>query len=114
LKQPRPVSLIRELRRNQTDAEIILWARIRNSRFEGLKFRRQHPVGNYIVDFANLDAKLIIEVDGGQHNESGMIEEDKQRTKWLESKGFKVLRFWNSDVFENLDGVLEKIRESLT
>jgi very-short-patch-repair endonuclease len=113
LKQPKPVTLIRELRRNQSDAESILWARMRNSRFEGVKFRRQHPLGNYIVDFASLDAKLIIEVDGGQHNESGMIEEDKQRTKWLESKGFKVLRFWNSDVFENLDGVLEKIRESL-
>jgi very-short-patch-repair endonuclease len=81
LKQSRPVRLIRELRRIDTDAE---------------------------------SAKLIIEVDGGQHNEPAMIEEDNQRTKWLESKGFEVMKFWNSDVFENLDGVLEKIHESLT
>jgi very-short-patch-repair endonuclease len=113
LKQPRPVNLVRELRQKQTDAESILWARLRNQRFEGVKFRRQHPIGNYIVDFASLDAKLIIEIDGGQHNESTMIKEDQQRTKWLETKGFDVVRFWNSDVFENINGVMEKIQESL-
>jgi very-short-patch-repair endonuclease len=113
LKQPRPVNLVRQLRQRQTDAESALWARLRNFRLEGVKFRRQHPAGNYVVDFASLDAKLIIEIDGGQHNEATKIEEDNKRTKWLESKGFEVIRFWNSDIFENIDGVLEKIQESI-
>ncbi len=89
------VSLARGLRRNQTDAEEKLWKVLRRSQLNGLKFRRQHPVGDYIVDFICLDEMLIIEVDGGQHNDELMIEKDKQRQKWLESEGFQVIRFWN-------------------
>jgi very-short-patch-repair endonuclease len=114
LKQPRPVKLVRELRRKQTDAESILWAKLRNSRLDGVKFRRQHPVGNYVVDFISLDTLLIIEIDGGQHNDPVKIIEDEVRTLFLESKGYRVMRFWNSDIFENLIGVLEKIHESLS
>jgi very-short-patch-repair endonuclease len=80
---------------------------------EGVKFRRQQYIGNYFVDFISFDEKLIIEIDGGQHNESPTIEKDAQRTMWLESEGFHVLRFWNNEVLLNLNGVLLKIQEVL-
>jgi very-short-patch-repair endonuclease len=79
----------------------------------GVKFRRQQPIGKYIVDFVCLDKKLIIEIDGGQHNESPVIEKDLQRTIWLEKEGYRVIRFWNCDVLSNLNGVLSKIKEFL-
>jgi very-short-patch-repair endonuclease len=78
---------------------------------EGLKFKRQQPVGRYIVDFVCLEKKLVIEIDGGQHDES---QTDKQRDAWLSQQGYKVLRFWNNEVFQNLDGVLEAIRDEVT
>ncbi len=103
----------RYLRRNQTDAEEALWARLRNRQLEGARFRRQHPIGPYIVDFVNLAAKLVIELDGGQHNVSPTAERDAERTAWLNSEGYRVLRFWNNDVLSNIDGVLEVIRSAL-
>ena len=83
---------------------------LRNRQLGGLKFRRQQSLGNYIVDFVSFDVKLIIEVDGGQHNELVTTEKDEQRTKWLEGKGYQVIRFWNNEVLENVDGVLMKIK----
>jgi very-short-patch-repair endonuclease len=99
------VSHARELRRNLTDAESLLWRELRR-RVLGAKFRRQVPIGTYIVDFACLQRKLIIEVDGGQHLESAV---DAERDRWLRAQGFRVLRFWNNQVFLNLQGVLETI-----
>ena len=97
----------RRLRRDQTDAERTLWFRLRDRRFCGLKFRRQVPIDRYVVDFCCESARLIVEVDGGQHVErSG---EDKARTDALEARGYLVLRFWNNEVLQNMDGVLEVI-----
>jgi very-short-patch-repair endonuclease len=109
----RSTKLARALRHNESDAERNLWSRIRNSRLEGVKFRRQQPIGNYIVDFVSFEKKIIVEVDGGQHNDSIKIISDKQRTAYLEGKGYRIIRFWNNDVLENIDGVLMKIQETL-
>jgi very-short-patch-repair endonuclease len=113
MENPQKVGLARELRRKQTDAERMLWAKLRNMQLEGIKFRRQQPVGIYVVDFISFEEKLIIEIDGGQHNQEKKIEEDEQRTRWLESEGFNVIRFWNNDVLLNVGGVLETIMEVL-
>ena len=107
------LNLAKGLRRKQSDAEQRLWIALRSRQLNGLKFRRQQPVGNYIVDFICLDEKLIIEVDGGHHNDVPAIEKDKQRQTWLESEGFQVIRFWNNDVLENLEGVVFRIMEVL-
>ena len=77
------------------------------------KFRRQQPIGNYIVDFVSCDRKVIVEIDGGQHNEKITAEKDSLRTAWLASQGFQVIRFWNDEVLENLEGVIIKIQEVL-
>jgi very-short-patch-repair endonuclease len=77
---------------------------------EGLKFRRQQPIGNYIADFVCFERRLVIEVDGGQH--ASAEDRDKERDDWFDKQGFRVLRFWNNEVFKNTDGVLEKIRQS--
>jgi very-short-patch-repair endonuclease len=106
-------TLARNLRRKQTDAERKLWSILRGRQFENSKFRRQEPIGKYIVDFVSLDRELIIELDGGQHNQQSEMEKDETRTKWLERKGFRVLRFWNNDVLQNIDGVASKILEIL-
>ncbi len=99
----------RHLRKNLTDAERLLWSRLRNRQLENHRFRRQHPIGPYIVDFVCLDKALIIELDGGQHGEDGQIAYDQERTVWLETEGYKVIRFWNYEVFELLDDVLSTI-----
>lgn len=78
---------------------------------EGLKFKRQQPIGKYVVDFVCLEKKLIIEIDGGQHNEPGI---DSVRDAWLSNQGYKTIRFWNNEVTQNLDGVLEVIRDEVT
>jgi very-short-patch-repair endonuclease len=111
MKQLRLTSYARALRQGQTDAEHQLWMILRNRQIAGLKFRRQQVIGEYIVDFICFDAKLIIEVDGGQHNEKKNANRDEQRTQWLESRGYIVLRYWNNDVLENLEGVTAKIYE---
>ncbi len=96
----------RMMRAVPTDAEHRLWQYLRAGRLLDFKFRRQQPLGNYIVDFVCLEAQLIVELDGGQHNGSAS---DVARDAWLSSQGFVVLRFWNNEVFENLDGVVERI-----
>ena len=97
----------KRLRRNQTDAERLLWFRLRDRRLEGLKFKRQVPIYQFVVDFCCADARLMVKLDGGQH---GVRQEaDQARTKRLEELGYLVLRFWNNDVIDNLDGVLETI-----
>ena len=96
-----------ELRHQSTNAEHKLWSILRNRQLAGYKFRRQVPMGCYVVDFACLDKKLIIEIDGGQHQTHQAY--DEQRTRWLESRGFRVMRFWNSQVLNETDGVCEAI-----
>lgn len=97
---------LRQLRREMTDAERLLWRNLRAHRLLGEKFRRQHPLGRYVVDFVHLGARLIIEADGGQHNGD---PQDVERDAWLREQGYRVLRFWNSEIFENTVGVLERI-----
>jgi len=99
------------LRVNQTDAERRLWSHLRNRGLEGHKFRRQFTVGPFIADFVCAEDMLIVELDGGQHSER--ISEDARRTVFLESLGYRVLRFWNNDVLLNTDGVLEAILSAL-
>lgn len=99
----------RELRNNATDVELLLWRRLRNRQLEGVKFRRQQPIETYIVDFVSFDKKIVIELDGGQHSENS--DYDAHRDACLIANGFTVLRFWNNDVIENIEGVLEVIRQ---
>lgn len=106
-------TLARKLRRRQTEAERSLWMGLRNRQLEGVKFRRQQPIGPYIVDFVSTEKRLIVEVDGGQHNEEGIEGKDEERTLWLKGQGYRVLRFWNNEVLSNIEGVLERIRENL-
>ncbi|MFQ5880059.1 MAG: endonuclease domain-containing protein [Dehalococcoidia bacterium] len=101
------IALARWLRRHSTDAERVLWPALRNRQLAGAKFRRQQPLGPYIVDFASFEKRLVVEIDGGQHNETD--ERDETRTAWLTKHGFTVLRFWNNEVLANKEGVLEKI-----
>jgi very-short-patch-repair endonuclease len=96
----------RTLRKNLTDAERLLWNNLRYRQINGIKFRRQTPIGKYIVDFVCFENNLIIEADGGQHNDNSY---DKQRDAWLNAQGFEVLRFWNHDILENIDEVMEVI-----
>ena len=97
--------IARKLRNNLTDAEKNLWYTLRAEQL-GFKFRRQAQIGNYFVDFVCYEKKLIIEIDGGQHFES---EIDADRDEWLSTQGFTVLRFWNNEVLENRDSVVEKV-----
>ena len=112
-KRREETTLARELRKRQTDAERALWNKLRSKQIEGVKFRRQQPIGPYIVDFVSLERKLIIEIDGGQHNERKVREKDQEREEWLKEKGYQTLRFWNNDVLTNIEGVLERIKENL-
>ena len=103
-----------ELRRNQTDAEKLLWKRLRDKRFYGLKFFRQYSVGPYVVDFCCPSLKFAIELDGGQHSGQEQKEYDTNRTEHLKLHDIEVMRFWNNDVIQNIEGVLERIAERLT
>ena len=105
------VATARKLRRSSTDVERKLWHRIRDKQVEGFRFRRQRPIGRFIVDFICLDARLIVELDGGQHAES--VAHDQKRSAFLHERGYRVLRFWNNEVIENIEGVLERLREVL-
>ena len=100
-------TIARSLRRNSTDAERLLWQRLRNRQVRGLKFRRQEPVGPFVVDFLCLQRNLIVEVDGGQH--AGMLDRDAERMASLQARGYRVMRFWNNEVIGNIEGVLETI-----
>jgi len=99
------------LRHNSTEAEKLLWWHLRAKQLEGLRFRRQQPIGNYIVDFVCFEEQIVIEIDGGQH----AIEraKDIERDNWLQEQEFRVLRFWNNDVLTNIEGVIETIRASI-
>ena len=104
----------KQLRSNQTEAESKLWYYLRRKQLNGLKFRRQYAVGPYIVDFVNLKIGLIIEIDGGQHNEEKIVSYDQQRTVFLENCGYKVIRFWDNEIFENINEVLEVILRNIS
>lgn len=107
------LSNAKKLRHNMTKEEVKLWNKLKNRQFMNLKFRRQVPIGGYIVDFLCIDKNLIIELDGGQHNELKNIEYDKDRTIYLEQQGYRVLRFWNNEVWNNFDGVIKKITDEI-
>ncbi|PWK84340.1 endonuclease domain-containing protein [Fulvimonas soli] len=105
------VDRARSLRTKQTDAEQHLWRRLRNRQPQGWKFRRQHEIDRYIVDFACPDAALVVELDGSQRD--GQMAYDEVRTRKLENLGYRVLRFWDNDVLTDIEGVLEAILEAL-
>ena len=112
-QHPRNLKLVgtaKHLRRRMTDVEQKLWRHLRDRRFEGTKFRRQYPIGKYIVDFICADKMLIIELDGGQHADN---PDDKIRDHWLKSQGYRILRFWNNDMLQNKEGVLHTIKAAL-
>ena len=100
-------SKARQLRRNSTDAEEILWRHLRNRQLEGFKFRRQSPIGPYITDFECFAEKLVIELDGGQHQ--SQADYDNERTRYLEASGYRVMRFWKNDVIYDLEAVTQAI-----
>lgn len=97
------------LRKNETETEKMLWEKLRNNQLKGFKFRRQHPISLYIVDFYCHKLKLVIEIDGGYHDSSEQIKKDKERTKILNSNGLEVIRFTNQEIEENIDTVMEEI-----
>ncbi|HYD18182.1 MAG TPA: endonuclease domain-containing protein [Patescibacteria group bacterium] len=101
----------RRLRKDQTDCEKIIWHLLKDRRFGDYKFRRQHPIGHYVADFACPALKLVIEIDGGQHCENAA---DESRTAYLREKGYEVLRFWNSDVTTNIEGVISTLTLTLS
>jgi adenine-specific DNA-methyltransferase len=102
----------RRLRKNLTDTEQFVWERVRRRQIGGFKFRRQAPVGPYIVDFACFERRLILELDGGQHAEQ--VLEDQERTRWLEAAGFRVVRFWDHEVFQDWDAIEEHLYQFLS
>jgi very-short-patch-repair endonuclease len=112
-KSQEQVSFACGLRRTQTDAEKALWARLRNRQLDGMRFRRQQPIGPYVVDFVCLERKLIVEIDGGQHNEEETVIRDDDRTRWLRGRHYQVLRFWNNEVMTNPEGVLQRIKQAV-
>ena len=104
---PAMSSTKKTLRKNQTDAETLLWHRLRNRQLGGFKFRRQHALAPYIVDFVCIEKLIVVEIDGSQH--ALTMDADARRTKFLEQKGFRVVRFWNNEVLGNTEAVLERI-----
>ena len=110
---PALMSFARQLRRDQTDAERLLWRLLRNQRFCGLKFRRQHPIEPYVLDFYCHEERLGIELDGGQHAAPDTQRSDTARTAFLESKGITIVRFWNHEVLQDPEAVLERLYRSL-
>ncbi|TAL30762.1 MAG: endonuclease domain-containing protein [Alphaproteobacteria bacterium] len=107
-KKKRPVAL--RLRQDSTDAEMVFWQKVRSRQLQGFKFKRQIPIGAYIVDFLCPERGLVVEIDGGQHNDS---LRDKVRDEYLATQNLKVIRFWNNDVLSNINGVLLKLTEEL-
>jgi very-short-patch-repair endonuclease len=102
----------KHLRKKSTDTENVLWKQLRAKRFEGFKWRRQEPIGKYIVDFVCYEKRIIVECDGGQH----IVQKDKdsKRDEWLKDRGYKILRFWDNEVLQNLDIVLDVIWKVLS
>ena len=110
--KPRPTKLARTLRNNATHAERMLWRRLSGRQLDGYKFSRQMPLGGFVCDFLCREARLVVEVDGGQHSVNSA--EDARRTRLIEAEGFRVLRFWNNEVIENTESVLEAIQHALS
>ena len=108
------IEMAKQLRKNSTDAERALWRVLRSRRLGGHKFRRQQPLGSFIVDFVCLEARLVVEIDGGQHGEGKQFAHDSKRTAWLQEENFRVLRFWNHEVLDQLHSVCEAIGEALS
>ena len=104
----RLTKLAKALRKRSTDVELLLWRKLKARQLEGIQFRRQQPIEDFIVDFVSFEKRIIIELDGGQHVRDKNV--DRERDQFFEENGFTVLRFWNSEVLENLDGVLERVR----
>ena len=109
---PPTLQKAKALRQHQTDAEQKLWFHLRGNRFDGVRFKRQKPIGPYVVDFVAVNEKLVIELDGGQHQER--TAHDQARTAYLERRGYRVLRFWNNECLAQLESVLEQIRVALS
>jgi very-short-patch-repair endonuclease len=109
----RGISRARALRKSATEAEKKLWEVLRRKQIHGLRFRRQYSIGPYFADFVCLPARLIVELDGGQHAEDSALAHDRRRTAWLEGQRFRVLRFWNLDVFEDIDSVMDRIADAM-
>lgn len=107
----RPTARSRELRQNATEAERKLWTALRNRQVGGVRFNRQFPVGQFVCDFVSRERKLVIEIDGGQH--ALTKDYDERRTRFLESEGYRVVRFWNNEVMDSLEGVVTRISEAL-
>jgi very-short-patch-repair endonuclease len=101
---------VKQLRVDMTNAERKLWSALRDRRLAGFKFRRQHRLGPFVVDFICIEHRLIVEVDGGQHADNAY---DERRTAWLERRGWRVIRFWNNEILENIDGVQTAILQSV-
>ena len=104
----------RELRRNQTDAERALWAKVRNKQFFGMRFFRQYSIGPYILDFYCPTVKLAVELDGGQHNQGDNREYDAARSEYLKAQGIDVMRFWNNEVLLDIQSILSKLALKVT
>jgi very-short-patch-repair endonuclease len=116
IPEPVPVPLLeaaRTLRKNMTDAEKLLWFCLRRKQMDGFRFRRQHPFEQYVLDFYCCEARLAVELDGGQHNSPEIHLRDKERTVFLNHHGIQVVRFWNNEVFTNREGVLQTIYDLL-
>jgi 2-isopropylmalate synthase len=103
-------NVARALRRNATDAERIMWRLLRDRRLDGVKFRRQVPIGPFVADFASIELRLVLEIDGGQHAES---RSDAARDRYLRANGWRVLRYWNNDVMKSREGVWESIQQAV-
>jgi very-short-patch-repair endonuclease len=108
------ITRARQLRVNSTEVEKRLWNRLRDRQVDGHKFRRQHYVAGYYLDFACEELKVAVELDGGQHNDDAAKQRDEIRTARLQQSGWRVLRFWNNEVMENIEGVLLSIQHALT
>jgi type I restriction enzyme M protein len=111
---PELLAFARELRQRHTDAERRIWAILRGRRFLGLKFRRQHPLAPYVLDFYCHEKKLAIELDGGQHNTTAGRAKDERRTRAINQQGIRVIRFWDHDVLQDTEAVLEAIYRAVT
>jgi very-short-patch-repair endonuclease len=103
----------RSFRNQSTEAEKQLWAYLHNRQLDGIKFRRQHPVGNYVLDFYCPEANLCIEVDGSGHLDPEQIQHDLERTRFLQEQGIRIIRFWNTDIFDHMDVVLDVIAKEV-
>ena len=113
-KWPERFSRARELRKKQTEAELLLWRILRNRRFQDFKFRRQQPIGPYILDFFCPESRLAVELDGGGHADPRQKTYDLERTRFLQSSGIRMLRFWNNQIFQEKEAVLRVIDDSLS